>query len=89
MYTTSSSRELSIVSLSPLTSDNYCLWADDIKSWLKLNGHWGLVSGSEKKPTGKPEVLDSKGAVLSTAVPPDGDKLDRWESKAERAAGAL
>ena len=85
----SSSRELSISSVSPLTSENYRLWADDIKSWLQLNGLWRLVSGSEKKPTGKPEVLDSKGVVLSAAVPPDEDKLDRWESKAERAAGAL
>ena len=86
----SSSRELSILSASPLTSENYHLWADDIKSWLQqLNGLWRLVSGSEKKPTGKPEVLDSKGVVLSAAVPPDEDKLDRWEFKAERAAGAL
>ena len=60
-----------------------------MKSWLQLNGLWRLVSSSEKKPTGKPEVLDSKGAILSAAVPPDEDKLDRWESKAERAAGAL
>ena len=60
-----------------------------MKSWLQLNGLWRLVSGSEKKPTGKPEVLDSKGVVLSAAVPPDEDKPDRWESKAERAAGAL
>ena len=85
----SASRELSISSVSLLTSENYRLRADDIKSWLQLNGLWRLVSGSEKNPTGKPEVLDSKGVILSAAVPPDEDKLDRWESKVERAAGAL
>ena len=85
----SSSRELSISSVSSLKSENYRLWADDIKSWLQLDGLWRLVSGAEKKPTGKPEVLDSEGVVLSAAVPPDEDKLDRWESKTERAAGAL
>ncbi len=60
-----------------------------MKSWLQLNGLWHLVSGSDKKPAGKPEVLDSKGHVVSPAVPTDEDKLDRWEIKAERAAGAL
>ncbi len=60
-----------------------------MKSWLQLNGLWPLVSGSEKKPVEKPKVLDSKGHVVSPAVPPDEDKLDRWETKAERAAGAL
>jgi len=60
-----------------------------MKSWLQLNGLWRLVSGSDKKPAEKPEVLDSKGHVVSPAVPPDEDKLDRWEIKAERAAGAL
>ena len=38
---------------------------------------------------GKPEVLDSKGVVLTAAVPPDEEKLERWEIKAERACGAL
>ena len=85
----SSSRELSISSLVPLTSENYHLWADDIKSWVQLNGLWRLVSGSEKKPAGKPKVLDSKGVVINAAVPPDEDMLERWESKAESAAGAL
>jgi hypothetical protein len=60
-----------------------------MKSWLQLNGLWRLVSGSEKKPAGKPEVLNSKGTVLTPAVPPDEDKLERWEVKAERACGAL
>ena len=60
-----------------------------MKAWLQLNGLWRLVSGSEKKPAGKPEVLDSKGVVLTAAVPPDEDKLERWEVKAERACGAL
>ena len=60
-----------------------------MKDWLQLNGLWRLVSGSEKKPVGTPQVLDSKGNVQTAAVPPDEDKLERWEVKAERAAGAL
>ena len=85
----STSRDASISSIPALTSENYRLWADDMKAWLQLNGLWRLVSGSEKKPAGKPEVLDAKGNVLTAAVPPDEDKLERWEIKAERASGAL
>ncbi|KAH9009572.1 hypothetical protein EDB84DRAFT_1280392 [Lactarius hengduanensis] len=64
----SASRDSSILSISTLTSENYRLWADDMKSWLQLNGLWRLVSGSEKKPVGKPEVLDSQGIVLTAAM---------------------
>ena len=85
----SSSKDGSVSSISSLTSENYRLWADDIKSWLQLNGLWRLVSGLEKKPTAKPEIKDSSGQILSQAVPLDEDKLERWETKAERAAGAL
>jgi len=74
----SSLKDTLISSISPLTSENYHIWADEMKSWLQLNGLWRLVSGSDKKPAGKPKVLDSKGHVVSPAVPPDGDKLDRW-----------
>jgi len=72
-----------------LTSTNYRLWADNMKSWLQLNGLWHLVSGQEKKPAAKSEIKDSKGAVVSKAVTLDKDKLEKWEIKAERAAGAL
>jgi hypothetical protein len=58
-------------SISPLTSTNYRLWADDMKSWLQLNGLWCLVSGQEKKPVAKPEVKDHKGQVVSKAVDVD------------------
>jgi transposase InsO family protein len=60
-----------------------------MKSWLQLNGLWRLVSGLEKKPASQPEVRDSTGAVTSPAVPADEDKLERWEIKAGKAAGAL
>ncbi|KAF8483377.1 hypothetical protein DFH94DRAFT_689875 [Russula ochroleuca] len=50
----SSSKEPSISSISSLTSENYCSWADDMKSWLQLNGLWRLVSGLEKKPASQP-----------------------------------
>ena len=56
---------------------------------LQLNGLWRLVSGQEKKPAAKPEIKDSSGNLVSSAVALDEDKLERWEIKAERAAGAL
>jgi hypothetical protein len=85
----SSSKDAPISSISPLTSENYRLWADDIKSWLQLNGLWRLVSGLDKKPAEKLEIKDSSGNIVSQAVPLDEEKLERWETKAERAAGAL
>ena len=60
-----------------------------MKSWLQLNGLWRLVSGQEKKPAAKPEIKDSKGQVVSKVVTLAEDKLERWEIKAERAAGAF
>ena len=79
----------SISAILQLTSANYRLWADNMKSWLQLNGLWRLVSGQEKKPAAKPEIRDSSGNLISPAVALDEDKLERWEIKAERAAGAL
>ena len=78
-----------ISAISPLTSANYGLWADDMKSWLQLNGLWRRESGEEKKPAAKPEINDSKGQVVSKAVALDEENPERWEIKAERAAGAL
>jgi hypothetical protein len=85
----SSSKDTPISTISPLTSENYCLWADHIKSWLQLNGLWRLVSGLEKKPAEKPKIKDSSGNIVSQAVPLDEERLEQWETKAERAAGAL
>ena len=84
-----SSKESSISSIFSLTSENYRSWADDIKSWLQLNGLWCLVSSLEKKPAAKPEITDSSGSVITPAVALDKDKLEPWEIKAEMAAGAL
>ena len=85
----SSSKDPTISSISHLTSESYRLWADDMKSWLQLNGLWRLVSGLEKKPTAKPEIKDSAGNIISPAVALNEDKLELWEIKAEKAAGAL
>ena len=71
-----SSKESSISSTSPLTSENYRSWADNIKSRLQLNGLWCLVSGLEKKPAAKPEITDSSGSVITPAVALDEDKLE-------------
>ena len=85
----SSTKESSISSITPLTSKNYRSWADDIKSWLQLNGLWCLVSGLERKPPGRAEVRDTAGNVITPAVDVDEDKLECWKIKAEKAAGAL
>ena len=79
----SSKDPTSILAISPLTSANYHLWADDMKFWLQLNGLWRLISGQEKKPAAKPEIIDSQGKVVSKAVDVDEDKLERWEIKVE------
>jgi len=88
-FTMSSTKESSISSITPLTSENYRSWADDMKSWLQLHGLWRLVSGSERKPAVMAEVRDTAGNVVTPAVDVDEDKLERWEIKAEKAAGAL
>jgi hypothetical protein len=85
----SSSKDTPISTISPLTSENYHLWADHINFWLQLNGLWCLVSGLEKKLAEKPEIKDSSGNTVSQAVPLDEERLEQWEIKAERAAGAL
>ena len=79
----SSKDPASISAISPLTSTNYHLWADDMKSWLQLNGLWHLILGQEKKPAAKPKIIDSQGKVVAKAVDMDEDKLERWEIKAE------
>jgi hypothetical protein len=83
LFTMSPSKDGSVSSISPLTSENYHLWSDDIKSQLQLNGLWRLVSGSDKRPAEKPEIKDSSGNIVSKAVPLDEDKLECWETKAE------
>src|SRR6266850_2125901 len=80
LFTMSSSKDGSVSSISHLTSENYRLWSDDIKSWLQLNSLWHLVNGSDKRPAEKPEIKDSSGTILSQAVPLDEDKLDLWET---------
>ena len=37
----------------------------------------------------KPEITNSSGSVITPAVTVDEDKLERWEIKVEKAAGAL
>jgi hypothetical protein len=71
-----STKESSILSITPLTSENYCSWADDIKSWLQLNGLWHLVSGLKRKPAERAEVRDVANNVVTPAVNVDEDKLE-------------
>ena len=66
----------SISSIPLLTSENYRLWADSMKSWLQLNGLWRLVASQEKKPAEKPEIIDSSGQITLPAVPVDEERLE-------------
>ncbi len=43
----------------------------------------------ERKPVGRAEVKDAHGNVVTPAADVDEDKLECWEIKAEKAAGAL
>ena len=65
------SSEVSTLKISPLTTTNYRIWADDMKDWLQMQGLWRLVTGVEKKPKS------------------DEEKIEKWEIKAEKAAGAI
>ena len=87
--TMSSTKESLISSITPLTGKNYRSWADNMKSWLQLNGIWHLVSGLERKPAGKAEIRDTAGNVVTPAADIDEDKQEWWEIKAEKAAHAL
>jgi hypothetical protein len=84
-----SAKDSSILSITLLTSENYCSWADDMKSWLQLSGLWYLVAELVKKPIGRAEVKDTHSNVVTSAADVDEDKLEHWEIKAEKAAGAL
>jgi hypothetical protein len=84
----STKKDSALSSISALNSENYHLWADDMKPWLQLNGLWHLVSGQEKRPEAKPKVKDSRGHVVTPEALLDEEKLERWEIKAERAADA-
>ena len=52
---------------------------------------WSVVFGVRvgEETAGKAEVRDTAGNVVTPAVDVDEDKLERWEIKAEKAAGAL
>ena len=85
----SSAKNSYISSITLLISGNYHSWANNIKSWLQLNGLWCLVSRLERKPVGRAEVKDAYGNVVTPAVDVDENKLECWKIKAKWAAGAL
>ena len=70
-----SSKDITLSSISLLTSENYHLWDDHMKTWLQLNGLWCLVSSLEEKPAAQPAIKDSSGQILSPAVPLDWKEL--------------
>ncbi|RXW13923.1 hypothetical protein EST38_g11925 [Candolleomyces aberdarensis] len=37
-------------SFARLTSTNYTTWSGDMEAWLKSQGLWRIVSGSQKRP---------------------------------------
>ena len=54
-----------------------------------MQGLWRLVTGIETKPAGKPAIDATATTSAIPAVPVDEDKLEKWEIKAEKAAGAI
>ena len=54
-----------------------------------MQGLWRLVTGVELKPVGTAAIPASATSSAVPAVPVDADKLDKWEIKAEKAAGAI
>jgi transposase InsO family protein len=60
-----------------------------MKDWLQMQSLWRLVNAQELKPVAIPATLDADGKLISPAVPLDADKLEKWEIKAEKAAGAI
>ena len=65
-------------SFDKLNSTNYNTWSGDMEAWYRAQGLWRLVSGASKCPT------------VSTP-PKDGeeDKVEAWETKADKAAGIM
>lgn len=63
----------SVSKVKLLNNSNYPEWAGDMKAVLMPMGCWRLVSGKEVRPN---EMSDSDGA-------------ERWDAKAERAAGEI
>ena len=59
--------------IKPLSDSNYLDWAGEMKAGLMRNGLWRLVCGRETKPVGSDKT----------------DTLEKWEIKAERAAGEI
>ena len=47
-------------SFARLTSTNYTTWSGDMEAWLKSQGLWRIVSGSQKRP-GLQYTLRSQG----------------------------
>jgi transposase InsO family protein len=69
-----SSSDSTMAKIKPLSNNNYPEWSGEMKAWLMRNGLWKLVSGKELKPT---RTTDNAEAV------------DKWELKAEKAAGEI
>jgi hypothetical protein len=61
---------------SKLNSTNYTTWVGEMEAWLCSSDFWRLVPRKSTKPT------------LSTPpITSEMEKLEKWESKANKAAG--
>ena len=54
-----------------------------------MQGLWRLVTGIETRPVGKLAVAATSTSAAVPAIPVDEGKLEKWEIKAEKAAGAI
>jgi len=61
-----------------LNSNNYNTWNGDMGAWFRAQALWRIVSGVSKPP-----------AVSATPKEGEEDKLERWQLKADKAAGIM
>jgi len=61
-----------------LNSNNYNTWNGDMGAWFRAQALWRIVSGVSKLPT-----------VSATPKEGEEDKLERWQLKADKAAGIM
>ncbi|KAJ2922990.1 hypothetical protein H1R20_g14104, partial [Candolleomyces eurysporus] len=87
-------------SFARLTSTSYTTWSGDMEAWLKSQGLWRIVSGSQKRPELKsPSPSKDNTAVESATATAAADAQaellyakttelqDAWDAKSDKAAG--
>ena len=81
---------------SKLSSTNYNTWSGDMEAWLKAQGLWRIVNGSQARPSfkskpaspGSPQELSSLQQELREAFEAKCFELqDTFDARSNKAAG--